>query len=206
MPAVAIVQLALNILLTRQGPIAHSCSPSAALSRIKQVCFHQVDQNLVSLLDIRRHTAETEACLQGKGMPILLHGLLQHETKLSVLNFSIRKASSHTGSIPNKAELLFCTGLRCAATLPFTAVKDPAAAKLAWNSTFASAMLQSQSFCPAVPCLPETEWAELATALCLQLATAHGFLDARGPFSACRSKVHACWLQDLLCTAYPVVR
>ena len=69
-------------------------------------------------------------------MPILLHGLLQHETKLSVLNFSIRKASSHTGSVPNKAELLFCSGLRCAATLlPTAAMRDFAAAALAWNAT-----------------------------------------------------------------------
>ena len=64
-------------------------------------------------------------------MPVLLHGLLQHETKLTVLNFGIRKASSHTGSIPNKAELLFCSGLRCAATLLLAASRDFAAAKMA---------------------------------------------------------------------------
>ena len=36
------------------------------------------------------------------------------------------------------------------------------------------------------------------------LATGH--LDARGLFSACRSDVYSCWLQDLLCKAYPVIR
>eukprot|EP00891_Asterochloris_glomerata_P005234 jgi/Astpho2/5234/e_gw1.00074.68.1_t len=65
----------------------------------------------------------------GKGMPILLHGLLQHETKLSVLNFSIRKASSHTGSIPNKAELLFCTGLRTFSARPILSSDEPQADK-----------------------------------------------------------------------------
>ena len=108
---------------------------------------------VVSPLDILRHTTETKACLQGEGMPLLLHGLLQHETKLSVLNFSIRKASSHTGSIPNKAELLFCSGLRCIATLPPTAARDFAAATLARIlPSLSHAAIIDLLFHPALPC------------------------------------------------------
>lgn len=44
----------------------------------------------------------------------MAHGLLQHETKLSVLNFAVKKDSNFTETLPNKAELLFVTGLRSA--------------------------------------------------------------------------------------------
>ena len=101
----------------------------------------------MSAPDLLRATAETLACLQGEGMPILLHGLLQHETKLSVLNFSMRKASSSVESIPNKAELLFCSGLRCAATLLLTALRDFAAATPTWNRTPSSVVLQQLLCC-----------------------------------------------------------
>lgn len=39
-------------------------------------------------------------------------GLLQHEAKLSVLNFGLKKAVSYEAPIANKQELLFVTGLR----------------------------------------------------------------------------------------------
>jgi hypothetical protein len=41
-------------------------------------------------------------------------GLLQHESRLSVLNFAVRKAAAFADPLPNKAPLLFVTGLRCA--------------------------------------------------------------------------------------------
>lgn len=41
-------------------------------------------------------------------------GLLQHESRLSVLNFAVRKAAGFEAPLPNKAPLLFVTGLRCA--------------------------------------------------------------------------------------------
>lgn len=41
-------------------------------------------------------------------------GLLQHESRLSVLNFAVRKAAEFDAPLPNKAPLLFVTGLRCA--------------------------------------------------------------------------------------------
>ncbi len=52
--------------------------------------------------------------LQGSAAPLVAHGLLQHETKLSVLNFAVKKDSNFTETLPNKAELLFVTGLRSA--------------------------------------------------------------------------------------------
>ena len=51
-------------------------------------------------------------CLQGEAAPLVARGLLQHESKLSVLNFAIRKAPQHQVSVPNKASLLLCSGLR----------------------------------------------------------------------------------------------
>ena len=51
--------------------------------------------------------------MQGKALPLSVFGLLQHETKLSVVNFSVRKALSFEGPLPNKAELLLMTGVRC---------------------------------------------------------------------------------------------
>ena len=52
--------------------------------------------------------------LQGKALPLSVSGLLQHETKLSVVNFSVRKSASYEEPLPNKAELLILTGVRWA--------------------------------------------------------------------------------------------
>ena len=51
---------------------------------------------------------------QGAAAPLVATGLLQHESRLSVLNFAIRKAAGFEAPLPNKAPLLFVTGLRCA--------------------------------------------------------------------------------------------
>ena len=45
-------------------------------------------------------------------------GLLAHETQLSVLHFGVRKAAGLSEPLPNKAPLLLCSGLRCAALRP----------------------------------------------------------------------------------------
>lgn len=52
-------------------------------------------------------------CVQGLQPPLVAHGLLQHETKLSVLNFAVKKDANFQETLQNKAELLFVTGLRC---------------------------------------------------------------------------------------------
>jgi pre-rRNA-processing protein TSR1 len=45
-------------------------------------------------------------------LPLVVFGLLQHEGKLSVLNFGLKKAAGYSESIRNKEELLFVTGVR----------------------------------------------------------------------------------------------
>lgn len=50
--------------------------------------------------------------------PLTITGLLQHETKLSVVNFGIRKSASYTPPLSNKESLLFITGVRGFFTRP----------------------------------------------------------------------------------------
>jgi pre-rRNA-processing protein TSR1 len=45
-------------------------------------------------------------------VPLVVFGLLQHEAKLSVLNFGLKKVGGYSESIRNKEELLFVTGVR----------------------------------------------------------------------------------------------
>jgi pre-rRNA-processing protein TSR1 len=45
-------------------------------------------------------------------VPMVVFGLLQHEGKLSVLNFGLKKVQGYSDSIRNKEELLFVTGVR----------------------------------------------------------------------------------------------
>jgi pre-rRNA-processing protein TSR1 len=45
-------------------------------------------------------------------VPLTVYGLLQHEAKLSVVNFSIKKAASYAETIRSKEELLLVCGLR----------------------------------------------------------------------------------------------
>ncbi len=50
---------------------------------------------------------------EGAAMPLVATGLLQHEAKLSVLNFAVKKAAAYDGTVANKDELLFVSGVRC---------------------------------------------------------------------------------------------
>jgi pre-rRNA-processing protein TSR1 len=45
-------------------------------------------------------------------VPLTVYGLLQHEAKLSVVNFSMKKAASYAETIRSKEELLLVCGLR----------------------------------------------------------------------------------------------
>jgi len=45
-------------------------------------------------------------------VPLVVFGLLQHEAKLSVLNFGLKKVQGFAESIRNKEELLLVTGVR----------------------------------------------------------------------------------------------
>ena len=50
--------------------------------------------------------------MQGELPPLAVFGLLQHETKLSVVHFSVRKAAALEDPLPNKTKMLLVTGLR----------------------------------------------------------------------------------------------
>ena len=56
--------------------------------------------------------AATTTSLQGELPPLVVAGLLQHECKLSVVNFGVRKAASYPQPLPSKEQLLLVTGLR----------------------------------------------------------------------------------------------
>lgn len=50
--------------------------------------------------------------MQGEATPLVVFGLLQHETRLSVLNFAVKKVSDYQEPIANKQRLLLATGFR----------------------------------------------------------------------------------------------
>ena len=62
-------------------------------------------------------TARVDASQRGDTPPLVATGLLQHETKLSIVNFALCKAASYTEPIANKQPLLFVAGFRCPAFL-----------------------------------------------------------------------------------------
>lgn len=59
-----------------------------------------------------RVVERVRASQSGAAPMLTVWGLLQHECKLSVVNFSVRKATGFTDPVVNKEELLFVTGLR----------------------------------------------------------------------------------------------
>ena len=63
--------------------------------------------------EVALRVVERVRASQSGAAPVLTAwGLLQHECKLSVVNFSVRKATGFTDPVVNKEELLFVTGLR----------------------------------------------------------------------------------------------
>ncbi|GER26149.1 pre-rRNA-processing protein TSR1 homolog [Striga asiatica] len=54
----------------------------------------------------------SKLCMLSKTMPVIASGLLQHESKISVLHFSIRKHDTYDDPIKAKEELLFHVGFR----------------------------------------------------------------------------------------------
>ncbi|CBI40710.3 hypothetical protein VitviT2T_026917 [Vitis vinifera] len=67
---------------------------------------------------IRLHIREvpvsvaSKLCMLGKRMPVIACGLLQHECKMSVLHFSIKKHDAYDAPIKSKEELVFHVGFR----------------------------------------------------------------------------------------------
>nr|GMD08500.1 pre-rRNA-processing protein TSR1 homolog [Ipomoea batatas] len=56
--------------------------------------------------------AANKLCMLVKTMPVISCGLLQHESKVSVLHFSIKKHESYSAPIKAKDEMLFHVGFR----------------------------------------------------------------------------------------------
>ncbi|XP_050227043.1 uncharacterized protein LOC126676775 [Mercurialis annua] len=54
----------------------------------------------------------SKLCILANTMPIIACGLLQHESKLSVLHFSIKKHNTYDAPIKSKEELVFHVGFR----------------------------------------------------------------------------------------------
>ncbi|GAB4814739.1 hypothetical protein N2152v2_001785 [Parachlorella kessleri] len=59
-----------------------------------------------------RVLSRVAAAAKGEQPPLMVAGLLQHECKLSVVNFGVRKAASYQQPLPSKEQLLLVTGLR----------------------------------------------------------------------------------------------
>ncbi|GLI68047.1 hypothetical protein VaNZ11_012370 [Volvox africanus] len=72
-----------------------------------------------------RVTSHVDAAAAGSVVPLTVFGLLQHEAKLSVVNFALRKATGYTAPVANKEELLFVTGLRSFTARPVLSTDDP---------------------------------------------------------------------------------
>ncbi|KAI3464702.1 hypothetical protein Pfo_021365 [Paulownia fortunei] len=60
----------------------------------------------------------SKLCMLAKTLPVIASGLLQHESKISVLHFSIRKHDTYDAPIKAKEELLFHVGFRQFITRP----------------------------------------------------------------------------------------
>ena len=65
----------------------------------------------------------------GAAPPLTAFGLMQHECKLSVVNFSLKKAPEYAAPIRNKEPLLFVTGLRAFEARPVLSGDDTGADK-----------------------------------------------------------------------------
>lgn len=54
----------------------------------------------------------SKLCVLAKTIPVTVSGLLQHESKMSVLHFSLKKHDTYTAPIKSKEELVFHAGFR----------------------------------------------------------------------------------------------
>lgn len=83
----------------------------------------------VAIEAAQRVVDRVSASQTGQAPPLSAFGLLQHECKLSVANFSMRKATGYSNPIANKEELLFVTGLRTFMARPVLSTDEHGADK-----------------------------------------------------------------------------
>jgi len=83
----------------------------------------------VSQSDALKIVERITASSRGMAPPLSLWGLLQHEVKLSVLNFSVKKEAGIDEPIANKEELIFVTGVRTYPARPIYSTDEHGADK-----------------------------------------------------------------------------
>eukprot|EP00850_Spirogloea_muscicola_P003380 SM000013S26549 [mRNA] locus=s13:989970:995494:+ [translate_table: standard] len=76
-------------------------------------------------LHIANFPAEAAESLAKSTMPVVVCGLLQHETKMSLLHFALRKAEAFTEPVKAKQPLLFHTGFQQYVARPIYSSDDP---------------------------------------------------------------------------------
>ena len=106
------------------GPVRLSPSDATSWRNVLAIVIHRYAQMMRTCfkhgtgshaLRPSRGLKDVSCTLQeGAAMPLVATGLLQHEAKLSVLNFGIKKVAACGAPVANKDELLFVSGVRCA--------------------------------------------------------------------------------------------
>ncbi|PWA54939.1 ribosome biogenesis protein BMS1/TSR1, AARP2CN [Artemisia annua] len=80
-------------------------------------CVPATSYVTLHIRDVPAHIA-SNLCMVANKMPVIACGLLQHESKISVLHFRVKKHETYTEPIKAKEELIFHVGFRQFVTRP----------------------------------------------------------------------------------------
>ncbi|KAK7352183.1 hypothetical protein VNO80_17601 [Phaseolus coccineus] len=85
-----------------------------ALELDQENCEHCISVGSYARLQIKEvpSAVASKLCLLSKRMPVTACGLLKHESKVSVLHFSVKKHETYDPPIKSKEELIFHVGFR----------------------------------------------------------------------------------------------
>ncbi|KAG2400763.1 uncharacterized protein HKW66_Vig0093830 [Vigna angularis] len=85
-----------------------------ALELDQENCKHCIPVGSYARLQIKDvpSAVASKLCLLSKRMPVTTCGLLKHESKVSVLHFSVKKHETYDAPIKSKEELIFHVGFR----------------------------------------------------------------------------------------------
>ncbi|KAL3641088.1 hypothetical protein CASFOL_016056 [Castilleja foliolosa] len=89
----------------------HVLAKALAMEQETDSCVPAGSYSRLHIKDVPADIA-SKICMLAKRMPVIATGLLQHESKISVLHFSIRKHDTYDAPIKAKEELLFHVGFR----------------------------------------------------------------------------------------------
>ncbi|KAG0627782.1 hypothetical protein M758_2G227700 [Ceratodon purpureus] len=102
----------------------------SVLSKVKEIDSGIQEGSFATGCFVRLHilqvpASKVEPLLKSyKTNPVVVCGLLQHETKMSVLHYSVKKSESYTDPIKSKELLIFHTGFRRHHTRPIFSTDD----------------------------------------------------------------------------------